>query len=72
MESHNVTGKWWYNYLLALWALIGYWAATIPGLTGEQGWAFQQPLYILIPVLTAWYGTWFVLLEVMLKKIKVD
>ena len=50
-----------YLYALAFWALIGYWAATIPGLTGENGWAFAQPWYILVPILTVWYGTWFLL-----------
>ena len=50
-----------FMYVLAFWALLGYWVATIPGLTGENGWAFVQPLYILIPVLTAWYGTWFLI-----------
>ena len=48
-----------YNYVLAFVALLGYWFATIFNLTGENGWAFQQPIYILIPVLTLYYGTWF-------------
>lgn len=56
-------------YTLGFWALLGYWVATIPGITGENGWAFAQPLYILIPVLTAWYGTWFVLGLYVWKKI---
>lgn len=50
-----------FAYALGFWALLGYWVATIPNLTGENGWAFTQPLYILIPVLTAWYGTWFLI-----------
>jgi hypothetical protein len=58
-----------FSYLLGLWALLGYWVAVIPGLTGEDGWAFAQPLYILIPVLTLWYGSWFLLFVYIFKKV---
>lgn len=59
-------------YILAFWALLGYWTATIPGITGEDGWAFAQPLYIMIPVLTLWYGTWFLIFEFAWGKIVGD
>ena len=49
------------SYLLGLWALLGYWVATVPGLTGENGWAFQQNIVVQTLVLTAYYGTWFLI-----------
>ena len=58
------TKKMWLDilhyYLLALWLLLGYYVAALFGITGENGWAFAQPLYVMIPVLTLFYGTWLI------------
>lgn len=55
------------SYLLGFWALLGYWVAVPIGITGVDGWVFSQPLYVLIPVLTLWYGTWFMIGRLLLK-----
>ena len=59
------------SYVLAFLALLGYWVAEFFGITGTNGWAFQQKLYILIPVLTLWYGTWFLAVLLPVKYLKV-
>jgi hypothetical protein len=41
-------------YILAFILLMGYYVAEYIGLTT---WVFPKPLYILLPVLTAYYGT---------------